>query len=410
MRRMSWSRDVCISGDFGNAESSASGARVASIADGLLEHGYRVTSIGMASFVIAEDSQHDARSKAVRVEIQPTASSATGPVVMIRRDRTGISTAGPLILLMQNLAFVAAFLSAVDQWCREHRGGTLVLYGRRGEALLPCVLSARLRRCKVVLDVTEWFGRSAAPSFASWLSIVLAQRVVPRLVDHATLIVEEAASQLPRSLPVTHASAMAPRRVTQRAMRASPRETTSRAEHEFTCVFSGSEGGGLASVIAALGRLSRNHPHVRFILRTTRSGTVTLPPENSGRVEVVDEGALSQDDYLLLLESADCLIVPGTRGTDKDYAFPNRLPEYLLSGRPTIVSGYPAVGRMIRHREHALLLETDDVQELTRAIESVLLHPSQMDEMAKRGRSHALAVFSPARVMEPVAEVLRWGS
>ena len=397
-------RAACVVGQFGDPETAASGARVTSLAEGLAGHGYEVITIGVTS---TWSGRHPPESRGLVIRMQETGIGTSSLIIVQPADGTTIARRWRTSC--RHLRALRAFTYGVVSWGRANRGGTFVLYGHRGELLLIGVLAARFSRCQTVLDVTEWFDRASRASFAGWASTLIAQRVVPRLVDHVTIISDEVLRELPHSESVIVVPAMAPRRVTERAARAPGTPERVSSAETFICVFTGSEQRGLASLVRALEGLAASHPRTQFVLKISgpRHSTESLSP--TGRLWVEHSGLLSREGYFALLEGADCLVIPGSRGSVKDYAFPNRLPEYLLSGVPTIISGYPAAARTVMHGEHAIVMDTADVAELKRGLESVLLAPDEMRQMAQRGRSHALVAFDPLLTVAPLVEALEGG-
>lgn len=392
---------ACVVGQFGDAETAASGARVTSLAEGLTGHGYVVTTIGVTS---TRAGSHSPESRGLAIRMQETDIGISNLITVRPADESAVVRSWTNSI--RHMRAWRIFTCRLFSWGRENRGGTFLLYGHRGELLLLGVLVARIWRCRTVLDVTEWFDRASRASFAGWVSTFIAQGVVPRLVDHVTMISDEVARKLPPSVSTIALPAMAPRRVAERAAGASGRLEYASSAETFTCVFTGSERGGLTAMVRALEDLAESHPRTRIVLKISGSRHPIESLSLIARLSVEHVGLLSQEGYLTLLDEADCLVIPGSRGTVKDYAFPNRLPEYLLSGVPTVLSGYPAAACMITHEEHAIILETDDVAELSRALESVLLDPDEMRRMGRRARSHALVAFDPIRLVAPLVVAL----
>lgn len=395
-------RAACIVGHFGDAEISASGARVESLAEGLAGHGYDVATVGVTS-----TSSEAFPSGASGVAIQKRTTDFGDSLLIVVRSDGDDSAAKRIKARLRHVKALKAFTYRALLWGRQNRGGVFLLYGHRGELLVLGVLAARISRCRTVIDITEWYDRASRASLIKWVSALVAQQIVPRLVDCATVISSDVITNLPELASTIELPAMAPRRVTEWDGWASRKNNRASSNGTFVCVFTGRERRGLIVLVRALEDVALAHPRVQFVLKISGSdhSLDSLTPVRLLSLEHV--GVLAKEDYLALLTEADCLVIPGSAGTIKDYAFPNRLPEYLLSGAPTIVSGYPAVARMMVHGEHAILLPTDDAVELRQAIESVLLNPDEMQRMGQRGRSHALAAFDPVRLTAPLAAVIR---
>ena len=68
--------------------------------------------------------------------------------------------------------------------------------------------------------------------------------------------------------------------------------------------------------------------------------------------------------------NADILILPMTSNQThtKLYASPNKLFEYMASGKPIIASDLPSINEVVSHNQSALLFKPDDSADLTRKI------------------------------------------
>jgi glycosyltransferase involved in cell wall biosynthesis len=281
----------------------------------------------------------------------------------------------------------------------------LVLYGHDGSMLVGAAALGRIFRRTVIVDVTEWFDQSSRRTMGAWLLDFIARRIVPQLATHASVISEEAARYLPRALPRTVVTSMVSHEWTEAIARAENRE---RDHGHFMCVFSGSERRGVENLIHALETLALRHAETNFELRLTGNPNASREVDLSTvkRLRVRRTGMLKRSEYAALLKEADCLIIPGDSGTDKDNAFPNRLPEYLLSGKPTVLAGYPAAARRLRHAVEALLLPSSDPTLLVEAIEHLLLDVESATTMGNAGLKAAQRLFDPKTVLKPLVDDL----
>jgi glycosyltransferase involved in cell wall biosynthesis len=90
-----------------------------------------------------------------------------------------------------------------------------------------------------------------------------------------------------------------------------------------------------------------------------------------------------------VLAAADVLVQPGVPGPFNDYRFPAKLPDFLASGKPVIVSR-TNLGRVLEDGREALVLESGNAAEIYRAIESLLADPRRASEIGEHGREFAL--------------------
>jgi glycosyltransferase involved in cell wall biosynthesis len=60
--------------------------------------------------------------------------------------------------------------------------------------------------------------------------------------------------------------------------------------------------------------------------------------------------------------------------------------EYMAARLPVVASDRPAIRRLLEGRDCGLLVEPGEPQALAEAIEYLLTHPSEAQEMGRRGR------------------------
>lgn len=93
-----------------------------------------------------------------------------------------------------------------------------------------------------------------------------------------------------------------------------------------------------------------------------------------------------------LLRSARVLLLPRARGDFSTAGFPNKLGEYLSSGRPVVVTGVGDIPRHLVDGESALLVEPDDQVGFARAVVRLLEDDGLAQRVGHAGRQVALGV------------------
>ena len=82
--------------------------------------------------------------------------------------------------------------------------------------------------------------------------------------------------------------------------------------------------------------------------------------------------------------------------TDSAFAnagFPFKLGEYLATGKPVVASNIKDVGFYLKDRESAILVEPGSVDSIIEALEYLISHPHQAQEMGLRGKEVAQMHF-----------------
>ena len=95
------------------------------------------------------------------------------------------------------------------------------------------------------------------------------------------------------------------------------------------------------------------------------------------------------DSVPAALASGDVLLLPRARGEFSQAGFPNKLGEYLASGRPVVVSGVGDIPRYLTDRLSARIVPPDDTAAFAAAVIDVLGDPSAAASLGAAGRDVA---------------------
>lgn len=124
-----------------------------------------------------------------------------------------------------------------------------------------------------------------------------------------------------------------------------------------------------------------------------RSQGVPVRLVQTGRTQflfpgVIHLGFRSRDEVALALRTADVLVQPGGADEFNDYRFPSKIPEYLASGRPTVLPS-TNIGGALRDGVNCVLLRDGGVEALASAITKVLMLPDKGAAIGHEGREFA---------------------
>jgi len=111
-------------------------------------------------------------------------------------------------------------------------------------------------------------------------------------------------------------------------------------------------------------------------------------------VEVTFTGRL--DNYEVMHYLSECSLLALTRPDNfqNRYGFPSKLPEYLSTGRPVLVSRVSDIPSYLQDGFSAYLLDKITPQEIAQKIEYIINHPVEMEEVGQQGFQIACRVFS----------------
>jgi glycosyltransferase involved in cell wall biosynthesis len=129
------------------------------------------------------------------------------------------------------------------------------------------------------------------------------------------------------------------------------------------------------------------------------------------RVEFVDR--LTRDELAARLAAADVLILPRADGVFSRAGLPNKLGEYLASGRPVVTTGTGDIPLYLRDGMDAYLVPPGDDAAFSDRLRQALTHSEEASQVGARGRAVATAQFDyrshGVRLHEFLEECVRAG-
>ena len=137
-----------------------------------------------------------------------------------------------------------------------------------------------------------------------------------------------------------------------------------------------------------LGKVESN-PRAKKSLKFLRSDPVL-------REHVNFLGFVSDKERDCNLAEADAFIILRSDCRETDMLFPTRLPEYMLTGNPLILSETGSFRHCFEHRKDVWFVpKTNRPEEVASAIEHLATNPEERLAIGRAGRESALAQFSP---------------
>lgn len=101
-----------------------------------------------------------------------------------------------------------------------------------------------------------------------------------------------------------------------------------------------------------------------------------------------------------ILASASVLLLPRASGEFSSAGFPNKLGEYLASGRPVVVTGVGDIPRYLKDGVSAFLVTPDDNAELADTVVRVLESPDCGSAVGREGQAFAQANLRASEVTQ----------
>lgn len=123
--------------------------------------------------------------------------------------------------------------------------------------------------------------------------------------------------------------------------------------------------------------------------------------------EVIFLGFKPANEIPYILASSDILVAPKANSILNIAGFPTKLPEYLASGVPTIVSKVGDIQDYATDEKDILFCIPEDPQDLAQKIEFLLENPDLAKEIGINGRKLAMERFDVNRVGEQMVNFLQ---
>lgn len=155
---------------------------------------------------------------------------------------------------------------------------------------------------------------------------------------------------------------------------------------------------GVITIIKAFARILPNHPDQKLVMTGDLNGSVSkheiLREINNlklnGNVEL--PGYLPREKLNELTSSAAALLLAKPRNRQNKYNMATKVGEYLLTGRPVVLSDVDPVCTYLKHRESACITEPDEIR-MAEEIEFLLCNAGKADEIGKEGRQSVQKLF-----------------
>ncbi len=295
----------------------------------------------------------------------------------------------------QGASFYKKFLPEI---ARSYRCAGAISYAYQGQSGEAILLGARIAGIFVVADMVEWFDWSPyrianGMNYEQWR---LREKVLPHMdgvVGISRAWVEWARG---RGIPAVWIPSFAE----ERPWRGDAR----RAGSQFTLVFMGHwvDREKPLVLLAALRRcvVEGLDVRLRVLGRVGETGRERRVREVVRRDRVLRErvdfvGFVSDEERDRELANAGAFVLLRGPGRETDMQFPTRLPEYLLSGNPVVLSRVAGFGECFSHKKDIWFVsERNDPREVAAAIKELAVKEDLRLRIGAAGRRTAVRLFS----------------
>ncbi|MCE5253885.1 MAG: glycosyltransferase family 4 protein [Actinomycetia bacterium] len=157
---------------------------------------------------------------------------------------------------------------------------------------------------------------------------------------------------------------------------------------------------GAHQLIDAFSRVAAMHPKVSLVLIAPKDESPeykqaqALIREGGCAERIVMTGRISLEEVPRYLQPATVLALARPSSVQAEYGFPTKLPEYLATGRPVLVTRTGDIPLYLQDGVNAYLVEPDDVDAFAKKLDYILGHPEEADMVGQRGKALTMRDFS----------------
>lgn len=157
---------------------------------------------------------------------------------------------------------------------------------------------------------------------------------------------------------------------------------------------------GVDELIRSFSLFSKRHPDYKLVIigrvpsRHEEFGNQRLAADLGISDQVVFTGIVSPEVIPHILSGASILALDRPDNTQARYGFPTKLGEYLLSGRPVVVTAVGDIPLYLKDRENALVANPQDPQSFADKLSWVADNPEQASVIGRNGHDLAKKEFN----------------
>ena len=155
---------------------------------------------------------------------------------------------------------------------------------------------------------------------------------------------------------------------------------------------------GVINIVKAFARVLQNHPEVNLILTGDIDGSVDKPEllslidklDLTGKV--VLPGYVAKEKLNELTHTAAALLLAKPQNRQNHYNMATKIGEYLLTGRPAVISSVDTVCHYLKHRDNVCIVDPDYIK-MADEIEFILNNSKEADAIGSAGKESVVDLF-----------------
>jgi glycosyltransferase involved in cell wall biosynthesis len=293
----------------------------------------------------------------------------------------------------------------------------LLLYGGSIDITLPLFVSAKLRSLYIVAEICEWFPSNRFEHRwydKDFISELIYRNIVPMFSDAVLCIsthIQTKVSKYNRNTIII--PALGSRK------HVSPL-TCAEKDRTFKVVYSGNfkkEDAAYLLIEAIRLCLMRGKKMKLEMIGGWGRGEdeayckslVSTDPLLRDSVSFIDHlPNLPDSEYWRRIESASCLVIVRPHNKANIANFPTRLPEFLWTGKPVVISSAGDIERYLKRGIHAHIIDHVSPQSLAEALSRIYGDCEYAAALGNRGKTIAEAAFNYLIYGKELASFMRY--
>lgn len=189
-------------------------------------------------------------------------------------------------------------------------------------------------------------------------------------------------------------------------------KSTPRERYIAYCGKATNNKDGVDQLIKAFAITAKTHPDVKLYIigsppdNNDESGNLKLVKSLGIEDKVVFTGVISAANIPQVLLNAEVLALDRPDNIQAKYGFPTKLGEYLLTGKPVVVTNVGDIGYFLKDGESALISKPNSLEDFSNKMNWALDNQQQASIIGERGRIVALKEFNAVIEAEKILTVI----